>query len=125
MHVIAPNNKQGLALITDQSISRAGKGHKSLSLKVVERDIPKDIARLITAGLPAIVGQTSLSDDAQYFTLPKGTSVLVLKWSDKILTASQTDRIYKSMVDLSQVVVLNGPHLGKGLFIKNMHLEIQ
>lgn len=127
LHLIAPKNEQGQQLISkiDRMVAQV-KDIESLSLKVVERDMPKDIARLITAeGYPAIVGQTSLNQEVQYYTLPQGTRVLVLKWSDKIRTASQTDRIYKSMIDLSQVVVLNGPHVGKELYIKNMHLEIQ
>ena len=87
---------------------------------------PKDIARLITAeGYPAIVGQTSIAEKIDYYTLPQGTRVLVLNWSDKILSPSSTDRIYKSMTDLSYVVILNGPHVGKELYVKNMHLEIQ
>ena len=127
MHLIAPKTKQG-ELLRDKvnSLIEQVKNIKSLSLKVVERTRPKDIARLVTAeGYPAIVGQTSLDENSQYYTLPQGTRVLVLKWSNKIVSASQTDRIYKSMIDLSQVVVLNGPHVGKELFIKNMHLEIQ
>ena len=128
LHVIAPKNAQGKNTIAriNQLIEQV-KGIKSLSLKVVQRNTPKDIARLITAeGYPAIVGQTALdAANSQFFTLPQGTRVLVLKWSDKIIRASQTDRIYKSMIDLSQVVVLNGPHVGKELYIKNMHLEIQ
>lgn len=127
LHLIAPMTKEGQALIkvVNQLLVQA-KNIESLQPDPVERYKPKDIARLITAeGYPAIVGQASLSNSTEYFTLPQGTRVLVLQWSDKILEPSASDRLYKSMIDLSHVVVLNGPHVGKELYIKNMHLEIQ
>jgi polar amino acid transport system substrate-binding protein len=127
LHLIAPNTVDGKILISKvNKLLAQVKGIKSLQPEPVERFKPKDIARLITAeGYPAIVGQTSLNDVIDYYTLPQGTRVLILSWSDKILNPSTTDRLYKSMIDLSHVVVLNGPHVGKELYIKNMHLEIQ
>ncbi|RHW76173.1 ABC transporter substrate-binding protein [Colwellia sp. RSH04] len=127
LHLIAPKTVEGEKFIAsiDQLIEQIKK-IKSVQPKAIERFKLKDIARLVTAeGYPAIVGQTSLEEAVDYYTLPQGTRVLVLNWSDKILRPSQTDRLYKSMIDLSYVVVLNGPHVGKELYIKNMHLEIQ
>lgn len=127
LHIIAPKTNEGSQLIEKIDVLLQQVKHiKSLQPAPVERFKPKDIARLITAeGYPAIVGQTSLGESSHYYTLPQGTRVLVLSWSDKILSSSNTDRIYKSMIDLSHVVILNGPHVGKELYIKNMHLEIQ
>lgn len=127
LHFIAPNTAEGSKLISKiNQLFQQVKDIKSLQPKPEERFKPKDIARLITAeGYPAIVGQNTLDKASEYYTLPQGTKVLILKWSDKIISPSDTDRIYKSMIDLSHVVVLNGPHLGKELYIKNMHLEIQ
>lgn len=127
MHLITPKDKNGEALI--HLINRLLKQVStisSLKLKSVDRYIPKDIAVLTTAeGYPVIIGQTSKTDSALFYTLPKGTKVLVLEWSNEILTPSSTDRIYKNMMASSHVLVLNGPHVGKELFIKNMHLEIK
>lgn len=127
LHLIAPNTAKGKILIERVNVLlQQVKGIQSLHPKPVERYKPKDIARLITAeGYPAIVGQISLDEETDYYTLPQGTRVLVLNWSDKIISPSNTDRIYKSMIDLSRVVILNGPHVGKELYIKNMHLEVQ
>lgn len=127
LHVIAPKNEQGAKQIElINNLLNEVRYIESLKLGTVERFVPKDIAKLITAeGYPVIVGQTSLEANAQFFTLPQGTKVLVLSWSDKILKPSSTDRIYKSMMDLSHAVVLNGPHVGKELYIKNMYIEIQ
>jgi polar amino acid transport system substrate-binding protein len=126
LHIIAPKTKEGENFIKKvDSLLLQVTNIKSLQPSPVARFQPKDIAKLVTAeGYPAIVGQTSLNDVSDYYTLPQGTRVLILKWSDKILLPSTTDRIYKSMIDLSHVVVLNGPHVGKELFIKNMHLAI-
>ncbi len=127
LHLIAPNTDEGKVLIAKvNQLLQQVKGIESLQLKPVERFKPKDIAKLITAeGYPAIVGQVAIDKVTDYYTLPQGTRVLILNWSNKIIKASSTDRIYKSMIDLSHVVVLNGPHVGKELYIKNMHLEIQ
>ena len=127
LHLIAPNTVEGNVLISKvNQLLEQVKGIDSLQPQPVERFKPKDIARLITAeGYPAIVGQTSLNDVTDYYTIPQGTRVLIVNWSDKILRPSTTDRLYKSMIDLSHVVILNGPHVGKELYIKNMHLEIQ
>lgn len=127
LHIIAPRDEAGKTLINqvNQLLTQVA-DIQSLQPEPVARFQPKDIAQLVTAeGYPVIVGQTALTEQASYFTLPQGTRVLVLQWSDKILMPSATDRIYKSMIDLSFVVVLNGPHVGKELYIKNMHLKVQ
>ena len=87
---------------------------------------PADLAKLITSeGYPAIIGQSENEQgELQYFTLPNGTKVVVMHWSDKMLQASSSDRLYKNMMDLSQVVILNGPHVGRVLFVRNMHIEL-
>lgn len=53
-----------------------------------------------------------------------GSAARVLDWSPKILQASNTDRRYKTMIDASRVVVLNGPHVGKELMVRNMPIEL-
>lgn len=127
LHLIAPNTDEGKTLIDKiNRLLKQVEGIESLKAKPLKRFKPKDIAKLITAeGYPAIVGQVSLNEITDYYTLPQGTRVLILSWSSKILKPSKTDRIYKSMIDLSHVVVLSGPHVGKELYIKNMHLEVQ
>lgn len=127
LHLIAPHTIEGKVIIDElNKLLQQMEGIESLKIKSIKRFKPKDIARLTTAeGYPVIVGQVSRNETTDYYTLPQGTRVLVLSWSDKILSPSNTDRIYKSMIDLSHVVILNGPHVGKELYIKNMHLEIQ
>ena len=85
-----------------------------------------DLAQLVSAeGYPVILGQTDkISTGTNYYILPQGSRVLVLEWSPKILESSKTDRLYKSMIDVSRVVILNGPHVGKELYVRNMHISL-
>ena len=129
LHLIAPKTQAG-----QQSIAAFNKALAALralnidSIDVVpaQLPVPIDLAQLITAeGYPAILGQTRQDGNlSQFFTLPQGTRVIVIEWSDRIVNPSPTDRFYKNMMDLSRVVVLNGPHVGKELFVRNMHIEL-
>ncbi|MCU7891353.1 MAG: transporter substrate-binding domain-containing protein [Candidatus Thiodiazotropha sp. (ex Ustalcina ferruginea)] len=130
LHVIAPDTPQGKAAI--QQLNDAIDQLKALKLAGTQASYAEDkksvdLAQLIPAeGYPAILGQVSMgTTNNQYFTLPQGTRVVVLEWSTKILTPSNTDRLYKNMMDLSRVVILNGPHVGKELYVRNMHIHLQ
>lgn len=126
LHVIAAKNTQGQAIIK-QVNNLLAKVTMLTSFKL-EPELLKttpDIAKLVTSeGHPAILGQSGTPDQPHYFTLPQGTKVLVIEWSNKMLISSKTDSIYRNMMDLSKVLVLNGPLVGKELLVKNMHLEL-
>lgn len=127
LHLIAAKSPQGHALITqlNQLLGQA-KNLQSLQASPIQLPNKPDIARLISAeGYPVILGQSEEVGSPDYFTLPQGTKVLVLQWSGKILASSKSDRLYKNMMDLSKVVILNGPHVGKEMFIRNMYIELQ
>lgn len=126
LHLIAAKNAKGRELIetVNKQLDAVDK-LESFKLAVEPLKIAPDIAKLITSeGYPAILAQTSLTPDTEYFTLAQGTRVLILQWSDKLVTPSKTDRIYKNMMDVSKVVILNGPLVGKEVFVRNMHLEL-
>lgn len=129
LHVIASKNKEGQAVIDQLNgalYQLNSEGITSLQATTAAIPNPIDVAKLITAeGYPLITGQTSINgDNIEYFALSQGTQALVIKWSNMILLPSKTDRIYKKMMDFSKVVLLNGPHVGKELFVRNMHLEL-
>ena len=129
LHVIAAKNKQGEAIVNKLNTTLQylqDEGMTSLQLTSSAAPAPIDVAQLITAeGYPVIIGQSSTSGDSiDYYTLPQGSQVLILNWSEKIIQPSKTDRIYKNMMDLSKVVLLNGPHVGKELYIRNMHIKL-
>ena len=84
-----------------------------------------DLARLMSAeGYPIILAQDARSGEVQYFTLPNGTHAAVIEWGPRIALPSSNDRLYKNMMDLTKVVILNGPHLGKELYVKNLYIEL-
>ncbi|GEA13133.1 hypothetical protein KUL49_35080 [Alteromonas sp. KUL49] len=137
MHVIASKTDTGKALIdrVNKALSRrlalAGEYRYSQSPQVAD----VDIALVKTAeGYPAILGRfnqkntqacTLTYEDDVFYTIPMGTRVMVLTWSDKILNPSNTDRLYGNMTEESHVLVLNGPHVGKEVCVKNMHIEVE
>ncbi|MCF2950179.1 transporter substrate-binding domain-containing protein [Paraglaciecola aquimarina] len=127
LHLIASKTAEGEAL--KAQLNRLICHVKELdSLQTNPLKLPNklDVASLTAAeGYPVILGQSQIEGSPDYFTLPQGTKVLVIKWSSKIQAPSKSDRLYKNMMDLSKVVVLNGPHVGKELYIRNMYIELQ
>jgi polar amino acid transport system substrate-binding protein len=129
LHVIASKNEQGKAAINklNKTLSYLkAEGITSLQMTSTVAPDPIDVAKLITSeGYPLIIGQTKVNgDNIEYYALPQGSQALIIEWSRKIIQPSATDRIYKNMMDLSKVVLLNGPHVGKELYIRNMHIEL-
>lgn len=129
LHVIASNNKAGKKALNniDQSLQRLrALNIAGLDDTPISRPKPADVAQLITVeGYPSILGQTlKNSEQAQFYSLPQGTQVIVIQWSEHLLRASYSDRLYKTMMGLSHVVILNGPHTGKELFVRNMHIKL-
>lgn len=129
LHVIAAKTPQGQAVIDKVNHalkSLNSQGMSSLQNTTVAIPSPIDIAKLMTTeGYPLIIGQSAVSgNNIEYYTLPQGTKASITKWSNKIIQSSKTDRIYKNMMDLSKVVLLSGPHVGKELFVRNMHIEL-
>ncbi|MDX1696204.1 MAG: transporter substrate-binding domain-containing protein [Ketobacteraceae bacterium] len=130
LFLIAPKSAEGEKLINafNQAISDlTDRGVISITSRELKRYRQPDFAELITAeGYPVILGQTKKDEETtRYFTLPNGTQVLVLQWSQRIQEASHTDRLYMNMVDLSRVLILNGPHVGRELYVKNMHIHLR
>ncbi|WP_286271452.1 substrate-binding periplasmic protein [Thalassotalea hakodatensis] len=126
LHLIAADNKQGRALVkTLNELLEQVVDLKSFVLSPEQLTIEPDIAKLITSeGYPAILAQTDLTENAAFYTLAQGTKVLVIEWSDVLLKPSKSDRIYKNMMDVSKVVILNGPLVGKEVYVRNMHIEL-
>lgn len=129
LHVIASNDTAGKKMISeidDVIEALANAGINDLQNSKTDVPAPIDVAQLITTeGYPLITGQTAINgDNIHYYALPQGSKVVVIQWSSKMIQPSHSDRIYKNMMDLSKVVLLNGPHVGKELFVRNMHIEL-
>lgn len=129
LHLIAPRNDDGQALITAFNAS-----HEELLaagvITAADRGLAQTTARganvvriSASEGFPIVVGVDDQNPE-KFYAVPEGTRALVLEWSDKISAPSTDDRLYAVMVDQSLVVILDGPHVGKELRIRNMHLSI-
>ncbi|MBU2878562.1 MULTISPECIES: substrate-binding periplasmic protein [Aliiglaciecola] len=129
LHIIASKTAEGKALIEkfDQAITMRLNGEDAQLQPTQNLKQQVDLATLVTSeGFPAILGEfTNQNGDIDYYTIPIGTKVIVLQWSSKILKPSHSDRIYKNMMETSKVVILNGPHVGKELRVKNMHIQLE
>lgn len=129
LHLIAPDTPEGAQILNDFNEAIAlykAQGYISDNSRRIKKVRQTDFAVLTSAeGYPVILGQTQKkTDDSAFYTLPDGTKAIVLEWSKTITEASHTDRLYKNMIDLSRVLILNGPHVGKELYVKNMHIRL-
>ena len=128
LHVIAPKTQEGKKFI--DSFNRSLEYLKILdslpetAFSAVGSEEPKgDIGYLSASeGFPVIVGRT-LHESLEY-AIPHGTKVAVISWSNAILSSSPSVRQYKTMNSESLIVVLDGPHVGKELLVKNMHISL-
>ncbi len=129
LHVIAPNNAEGKVLIEkfDASLQQllAEKVLVELDQSTLAAFEKKgDVVELAASeGFPIVVGVDRM-DRSKHFAIPQGTHAVVIQWSDKILKPAADDRLYRTMVEESLLVILDGPHVGKELFVKNMHIAI-
>ena len=129
LYFVAAKTEYGQQSINkiNQAISVLSKaGLLKLPIKTLQNKVALDVAVLMSAeGNPIIVGVESADNFAgPFYALPTGTRVLVLEWSAKMKTASNTEAIYKTMVEPSRVVILNGPHVGKELYVRTMHINL-
>lgn len=129
LHLIAPDSPAGRALIEAFDASHA----ELLSSGVIPAtDVSPasdgartaSVVRIVASeGFPIVVG-VDVNDSDRFYAVPEGTRAIVLDWSDKIALPAEDDRLYGVMVDQSIVVILDGPHVGRELRIRNMHLSI-
>lgn len=136
MHVIAPKNNFGYELIKkiDTAIELRTRSQGEYRVAEKEAIVAVDLALLKPSeGYPTILGRSLAKEQRKcgaktnadaYYTLPINTKVIVLQWSARVLTPSYTDRIYGNMMEESSVLIVNGPHTGKELCVKNMHVEL-
>ncbi|MEM6639829.1 MAG: transporter substrate-binding domain-containing protein [Pseudomonadota bacterium] len=129
LHLIAPRSDEGRAFIRSFNASHAELLEAGVIASAAADPAPHrrrgtSVVRISAAeGFPIVVG-VAADDDGTFYAVPEGTRALVLEWSDKIASPARDDRLYAVMVDQSLVVVLDGPHVGKELRIRNMHLAI-
>lgn len=124
-HLMAPKSEYGKSVIDIFDAAIALKfGDDPLIENKIELAPKVDLAELIPAeGFPAIIGK-GVDDNASY-TLPIGTRAIVLDWSEGIREPNSATNINRNMLLTSKVVILNGPHVGKEMMVRNMHIQLK
>ncbi|MDT0594373.1 substrate-binding periplasmic protein [Glaciecola petra] len=124
-HLMAPKSDYGKQVIDTLNAAIKLKFGNETPLENKIESAPKvDLAELIPAeGFPAIIGK-GVNDDESY-TLPIGTKAIVLDWSEGIRRPNSATNINRNMLLTSKVVILNGPHVGKEMMVRNMHIQLQ
>lgn len=131
LHVMAPNTPAGQSFVAafDDATQRLQAAGVIEPWSFVRDEFDWDLApaaRLVTAeGFPIIIGREEVDGRNQYFALPPGTRVLILRWSDAIRTPSESDEtLYPLMMDETLVLTLDEPIVGRSLYVKTMHLSL-
>jgi len=133
-HLIAPDNEAGKVFIEKFNAARDSLEEAGIKL-VAEEPLPtknphnSGYVRLTgTDNIPFIIGQDSeeANNSTTYFAIPLGTRGVVLEWSESIRNGSKGSKsLFSSMNDFSQLEIISGPHIGKELWVKNIHIEIE
>ncbi|MBD1390069.1 transporter substrate-binding domain-containing protein [Neiella sp. HB171785] len=129
VYLVAPNNASGQAFIEqfDQALATLkaqGLFDEILSSgRMVEGS---GFIRLVPAeGFPVVTGYQLTEDGSkQFFVIPQGSRGEVLRWHPVVLKPHDNEQIFDGMMRYSLVQIANGPHAGKQLYIRNMHIEI-
>jgi len=135
LHFIVVKNQQGQQIVQwlnnqiDKLLSNSSEQKK---VKETRSKGSINLAQLVAAeGYPVILGEdrahhSQVEDKSNpvYYTLVQGTRVAIVEWSDKMLKPSQNDRLYQNMIEQSKVVILNGPHIGRELWVRNLHIQL-
>ncbi|GGA80972.1 hypothetical protein GCM10011369_23660 [Neiella marina] len=129
VYLVAPNSVEGRAFI--EQFNQALKTLKAQGLfdeilssnRMVEGS---GFVRLVAAeGFPVVTGYELLDNgDKQFFVIPQGSRGEVLRWHPVVLQPHDNEQIFDGMMRYSLVHIANGPHAGKSLYIRNMHIEI-
>lgn len=137
LHVIFPATPEGEALRDefDQALERLLLGENAILNGADDaarpRAAPLTIASVVASeGFPIILarraenGSEDGAGQRRFYAVPQGTRVAIVTWSERIAGEMTDDRLFRTMMDETLVVALNGPHVGREMYIRNMHLAI-
>jgi polar amino acid transport system substrate-binding protein len=132
LHVIAPDNDTGRAIIEsfNNTLDRFPAGSIDLELNhdvfsLIE-EIERGTVRLNSTPLqPVILAYSDRkTGDSTKVVVPEGTAALVLDWAEEYFIHDDTQSVMQIMKARTQVLLLNGPHAGKTVYVENAHIEI-
>ena len=130
IHLIAPKTEEGAAFITNFNTALAALKQKGMIDQILSA--PKlgggsGYVRLVpTEGFPVVTGFELTSEEADklFYVVPQGSRAVVLSWDQVVLKPHATEKIFDGMMNYSKVRIVDGPHAGRELYVRNMHLEV-
>lgn len=89
-------------------------------------DLDRGTVRLQGTQLrPYITGySTNMSGDQPELVIPNGTTALVLDWSETFFNSPTDISALQVLQGRTHVLLLNGPHIGKKVFVENNHIRL-
>ncbi|WP_415906688.1 substrate-binding periplasmic protein [Neptuniibacter sp. QD72_48] len=130
VHLVASANDEGREFIQRFNAALARLKSKGMIEQLLTSNVDvqgSGYVRLVPAeGFPLITGyEVNAQGDKQFFVIPQGSRATVLAWHDVVLKPHATEKVFDGMMKYSQVKVVDGPHAGRSLFVRNMHLEVE
>lgn len=129
IHLIAPKTPEGEAFIAKFNAALALLKEKGMIEQVLST--PKlgggsgYVRLVLTEGFPVVTGfELTEAGEKRFYMIPQGSRAIVLGWDDVVLKPHKTEKIFDGMMNYSKVRIVNGPHAGRELHVRNMHLEV-
>lgn len=134
LHVLAPDTPSGQRII-DTFNRRLAAYHEHNQdvtfqydlLRIVELH-DKGVVWLTSNGVRPVVYADYINDseEAERLVLPNYTKGLVLEWApDYFSQASAQQSALNVMQSRSLLLLLNGPHVGKRVWVENIHIQLE
>ncbi|WP_152556814.1 substrate-binding periplasmic protein [Porticoccus hydrocarbonoclasticus] len=133
VHLVTHDDPQGEAFIKafDEALEKLAGVKKQDEVWETSLDAGRStgyVRLVVGEGHPVIIGQTQRQGehpDNHYVMIPPGSRGLVLDWSDAVFKEFNSPKLYAAMVALSKIRIVDGPHVGRELYVKNLHIEIE
>ena len=130
VHLIAPKTAEGEAFIRrfNQALTELKQAGVLAQVLSLEEPIASSgyVQLLPAEGFPVVTGYMEKEDGSRaFYVIPQGSRARVIAWHDVVLNAHTSEKIFEGMMQYSKVQVVDGPHAGKSLFVRNMHLGIE
>lgn len=133
VHFMASQTKAGEALVAafNEQLTSYRKRNPNIqfdmNLSSLAEELGQGTVRLrATQMQPLIKGYSNRDGESESKVLiPQGTSALVLKWSDSYFSLNSSLSTIKILKDRTQVLLVNGPHVGQTVYVENAHLEVK
>ena len=132
IHMLAARNEAGRRIIDDfnKVLSEFPLAPEELELShdilAMAEEIDRGTVLLRKNQLqPMILGHTERhSNSENTLVIPEGTTALVLDWAPEYFEYNENVSVVQLMKARTQVLLLNGPHAGKTVYIENAHIEM-